>query len=111
MFSDLYDSISLLFSWRWPKAEGVITAVDLRSSRHSQRGTSDLRLVVLYEFSVGGDGPYTGETICSRWFGETDVMNIGDKLAIGRRVTVRYRPGDPSVNKLDRSVWQAFDGL
>ena len=111
MFSDLYDSISLLFSWRWPKAEGVITAVDLRNSRYTQRETSDLRLVVVYEFSLGDDGPYTGETTWPQWFSGTDVMEINYKLAIGRKVTVRYRPGDPSVNKLDRSVWQDFEGL
>jgi hypothetical protein len=85
MFGDLYDSISLLFSQRWPKAEATITAVN--------RGING-ELMVIYEFSVDGDGPYTGESASSD---DTVFINT----LIGQRVMVRYRKGDPSVNKLD----------
>ncbi len=88
MFSDLYDSISLWFSWRWPRAEGVITAV------HTDRESDAAGPVVVYEFSVGDDGPYTGE---SAWFGDTVYINE----LVGRKTTVRYRKDDPSVNRLD----------
>ncbi len=60
MFNDLYDAISLLWSWRWPVAEGEVTAVDIERMRHD-RNSDTARLAVAYEFSVGDDGPYTGE--------------------------------------------------
>jgi len=47
MFGDLYDAMSLLWSWRWPVTEGEVTAV----------GGDTARLAVAYEFSVGDDGP------------------------------------------------------
>jgi len=62
MFNDLYDVISLAWSWRWPVANGVITAVDVERFR-SSNGRYSARLAVAYEFSVGDDGPYTGESI------------------------------------------------
>jgi hypothetical protein len=92
MFDELYDYISLWFSWRWPKADGVITAAYL----NLDTGREGAQATVAYEFSVGGDGPYTGE---SPWFGDTVYLNS----LIGQAVTVRYRKGDPSVNKLDDS--------
>jgi len=88
MFDELFDYISLWFSWRWPKADGVITAVYLNPVRDGPQAR------VAYEFSVGGDAPYTGE---SPWFGDTVFLNG----LVGQAVTVRYRKSDPSVNKLD----------
>lgn len=89
MFNDLYDHISLLFSRRWPKAEAVITAA------HQDSDGRGIGLFVEYEFSVGNDGPYTGE---SPWL--QDSVYIGQ--LIGRKVVVRYRKDDPSVNELDQ---------
>jgi hypothetical protein len=111
MFSDLYDYISLYFFWRWPKVDGVVTSVDLRRVPYRHQGADRLRLVVAYEFSVGEDGPYTGETAWSPLFGEVESMNVSDRLRTGQTVAVRYRRDDPSVNKLDRSVWQDFQSL
>lgn len=108
MFSDLYDSISLLFSRRWPKAEGVITAVDARTI-YFKGQASGFRLVVVYEFSIGADGPYTGESASPQF--REDGMNITDQFAVGRAVSVRYRADDPSVNKLDPRTWQVGDGV
>ena len=88
MFAELYDSISLLFSWRWPKANGVITAVYMGCS-----GGHD-RAMVAYEFSVDGDGPFTGE---SPWYGDTVFINE----LVGKKATVLYRKDNPSVNRLD----------
>jgi hypothetical protein len=85
MLGDLYNTVSLFFSQRWPRAEGVITAVD--------RG-GDGRVMVAYEFSVDGDGPYTGE---SAWFGSTVFVDT----LVGQTITVRYRKSDPSINRLD----------
>jgi len=98
MFRDLYDSVSWMFSRRWPKAEGVITAVDLR---RYQKGSE---LVVRYKFLVGEDGPYTGESPSSEWLVDADLMSIHQTLKIGTPVVVRYRSDDPSVNKLHPSV-------
>ncbi len=107
MFNDLYEYISLMFSWRWPKADGVITGVEIESID----GGDKLRLAVVYKFSLGDDGPYTGESFWASLVGSAGLVNINDKLRVGDPVTVRYRLNDPNVNKLDRSVWQAFQGL
>ncbi len=91
MFNDLYDSISMWFSWRWPKAEAVIIAV------HENIEDKYGGPVVVYEFSLTDDGPYTGE---SPWFGNTVYINE----LVGRTITVRYRKDDPAVNRLDDST-------
>jgi hypothetical protein len=104
MFSELRDQISLLFFRLWPTAEGSITAVDLGYGR-------GLNVVIVYEFSVGDDGLYTGECRSPSWFG-ADVPSINKKLAVGQTVAVRYRRDRPSVNKLDPGVWRDLeDGL
>jgi hypothetical protein len=59
MFEDLYDAISMIWSWRWPASGGRVTAVDVERIRHS-RGRDTLRLAIAYEFSLGDDGPYPG---------------------------------------------------
>ena len=110
MFSDLFDNISLIFSWRWPKAEGVITAIDLQHIYDEVSGTERPRIVVVYKFSVGDDGPYTGESAWPR-LEQMDLMNINEVLRPGQAVTVLYRKNNPSVNRLDRSVWRDLDGL
>jgi hypothetical protein len=105
MFSSLIDSLSLLFSWRWPKAAGEITAVDIDTAYN--RGA--YRLAVAYKFFVNNDGPYTGESYWEGGFSADRVsalLEAQKKLHIGQRVTVRYRPDDPSINRLDRSTWR-----
>jgi len=102
MFSDLYDSISLLFYWQWPRIEGEITAVRILG------GSGRLRLE--YRFSLG-DGSYIGEASCPFWSVGMAAINIHEMFPIGHAVTVRYRRDSPSVNKLDRSVWQDLEGL
>jgi len=90
MFDDLYNHISHLFWRRWPVADGEITSVYVVESQ----------IVVEYKFSLGDDGPYTGE---ASW--PTSVMNITEKLRVGQTVTVRYRKKNPSINALDKTIW------
>src|SRR5689334_245520 len=105
MFADLYDVVSLMFSWRWPTIAGVITAVDVERISHGSNGDS-WRLAVAYKFSVGDDRPYTGESFwnphyCSR----RRAIEAKRKMRTRQPVTIRYRKDDPSVNRLDRAVW------
>lgn len=103
MFGDLYDSISLLWAWRWPVAHGQVTAVDIERIRRDNR--YEARLAVAYEFSVGEDGPYTGESFWKpTFFSVKRVASARRTIRIRDRVTVRFRPDDPSVNTIDRSV-------
>jgi hypothetical protein len=108
MFEDLYDTASLIFSRWWPEAQGEITAIDVARIRHSQGGVT-LRLAVAHEVSVGDDGPYTGESF---WrpllFVNSRVMAARPKLRLPQAVVVRYRSDDPSVSKLDPSVWRSL---
>jgi hypothetical protein len=102
VFEDVFDWISKMFSWRWPTVEGVITAI---GTDPVPRG--EMRLTISYEFSVAGDGPYTGEYHCGAQF--FPAVNISeDNTLLGKAVTVRYRPDDPSVNTLDPAQWQGF---
>jgi Protein of unknown function (DUF3592) len=108
VLADLYDAISLLWSWRWPEIPGEITAVDVDRVQDSE-GIETFRLAVAYKFSIGNDGPYTGEsfwhpTVSSK----KRVFSARDNVRVNQKVNVRYRPDDPSVNKLDRSVWQGL---
>jgi hypothetical protein len=102
MFNLLYDRVSLMFSQRWPRKEGRITAVDIRTGRWAQ-------IVIVYEFLVGNDGPYTGESGSPDWFNGTDVIRIHERLPIGKTVTIRYRTDNPTVNRLDPSVWHELE--
>lgn len=102
MFSDLHDYISLLFYWQWPRVEGEITAVRILGGSG--------RLLLEYKFSLG-DGYHAGEARCPSWLAGAAAINVNETFRIGQPVTVRYRLDNPSVNKLDRSVWQNIEGL
>ena len=94
MFDDLYDALSLIFSPWWPTAEGEIIAVDFVPQ--GSRGA--LQSAVAYKFSLGDDGPFTGESLLA---GKTT-------LRVGQGITVRYRSDDPSINGLE---WRDMDAL
>jgi len=107
MFEDLYDAVSMLWSWRWPIAEGEVTEVLLERFRSKINNKDRVRLAVAYEFSVGADGPYTGESFWQPVFPFTKRMQSAKgKFHRHQRVPVRYRSDDPSVNKLDRRAWR-----
>ena len=107
MFDDLYDAISMLGSWRWPTSEGEVTAVDLERISHANSRNDTLRLAIAYQFSLGQDGPYTGESFWQPHFCvKRRVFAARHKVHIHQRVSIRYRRDDPSVNRLDRRVWQ-----
>jgi hypothetical protein len=107
MFEDLYDAISRVWSWRWPVANGEITEVLLERVRHRTDNHSTVRLAVAFEFSIGDDGPYTGESFWRPLFPTTRRMQRAKgKFHRHQQVLVRYRPDDPSVNRLDHRVWQ-----
>jgi hypothetical protein len=102
MFDELYENISRMFSRGWPTSDGLITGVYVEPIQRGQ-------IEVAYEFSVGSDGPYTGQSSPPFWFGGTSVVNAD--AMVGQAVTVRYRRSDPSVNTLDRGFWQGLEGL
>ena len=103
VFEELDDSLSKLLSSRWPTAEGEVTAASVKRDA-GEDVTYDVE--VSYKFSVGKDGPYVGIAV---WTGalsnEQRAKDAEHALHAGRPVLVRYRPDDPSVNALDRSVW------
>jgi len=108
VFSELYDEISLLWSWRWPEIPGEVTAVDVERVENSRQRES-FRLAVAYKFSSGNDGPYTGESFWQpAFFSKKRVLAARRNIRVHQQVIVRYRPDDPSVNKLDRRVWQGL---
>jgi len=105
MFADLYDAVSLIFSSRWPRVDGVITAVDVERISHGKNADS-WRLAVAYQFCIGDDGPYTGESFWNPHYGsKRTVIAAIRKMRTRQPVTIRYRKDDPSVNRLDRAVW------
>ncbi len=108
MFDEIYDIISLSWSWRWPVAQGFVTAIDVERDRLRKKA----RLAVAYEFSIGEDGPYTGESFWRPVFCEERKAGDGRKLIhLRQSVLVRYRPTDPSVNKLDGGIRALFKSI
>ena len=104
MFEDLYDGISRLWSWHWPTAGGRVTEV-LGEHIEFRAGEKRARLAVAYEFSVGEDGPYTGESFWTPvFFSIQRVARVRKKVHVRQRVRIRYRCDDPSVNTLDGGV-------
>jgi Protein of unknown function (DUF3592) len=103
VFRELYNGASMMLSWGWPVAEGVITAVRVDPCR------SGLQVVLDYEFSVNGQGPYTEASSAPSWFGATEVMDIQKTFRIGRALAIRYRRDDPSVNRIDWRRWQGLE--
>ncbi len=104
MFEALRDELSLMFSWRWPTANGEVLLIE---SERIGRDRDELRLCVVYQFYVGDDGPYTGEAYWSplRHYRGFEKFRISRrKLRKGTPVQVRYREDDPSVNTLDGGV-------
>jgi hypothetical protein len=106
VFNDLYDAISVLWSYRWPETMGEVYRVAVERARDPD-GRS-LQLCLAYKFSIGDDGPYTGESIWSPPFRVSDerVLAARSHLRVGHPVLVCYRPDDPAVSKLDKCVWQ-----
>lgn len=108
MFDDLYDAVSFLWIWRWPQATGEVTAVDIERIQDSD-GIETFRLAVAYKFTIGNDGPYTGESYWRPTFSsKRRVLSAGHNIRVQQQVAVRYRSDDPSVSKLDRRVWDGF---
>jgi hypothetical protein len=106
MFEDLYDGMSFFWLWRWPDVEGHVTEA-LVECLHANTSYERCRLSVTYEFSVGNDGPYTGESFWDPSFSSKRRAHAArHKFHIGQTVAVRYRRDDPSINRLDRSVWR-----
>jgi hypothetical protein len=109
MLEDLYDSASLIFSHWWPRAQGEITEVGIERIPSGTGGRDTVRLAVAYKFLVGNDGPYTGESF---WnpprFTNKKIIAARHNLRRRQAVIVRYRPDDPSVNRLASSVWRSL---
>jgi hypothetical protein len=102
MPEDLYDRISMLWSRRWPVAEGKVTEV---ISERLGTDRKRARLAIAYEFSIGRNEPYTGESFWTpAFFPLRRVSSARRKLRKRAPARVRYRPDDPSVNTLEGGV-------
>jgi hypothetical protein len=66
-----------------------------------------LRLAVAFKFSVGGDGPYTGQSFWTPTSRDR-VLAAQKFFRVYDTIVVRYRVDDPSVNKIAPSVWQCL---
>ena|SRR6516164_7132806 len=108
MFEDLRDSVSMLWSWRWRRARGSVTeAIVERIDRG--RNLVTYRLAVAYKFSVGDDGPYTGEGLWNPAFcAKRRALQARRNVRSGHWITVRFRPDDPSVNRPDAEFWKSI---
>src|SRR5690242_2910614 len=103
MFEDLYDALSMLWSWRWPEAVGEIMAVEVEQFRRMLDSRDRWRLAIAYKFHVGGDGPYCGEGFwVPRVLSKRRVVAAHRNFHEHQHVPVRYRPDDPTVNRIDR---------
>jgi len=95
MVDDLYDAISMVWSWRRPTSEGKATAVAIEPIGHS-RGRDTLPLAIAYRSSFGDDRPYRGESFREpAFFAKKRMVAARHKFHIHQQVTVRYRRGAP----------------
>ena len=111
MFQDLLDELSRLWSWQWPVTQGQVVLVEIERFRAVYSNFDTLRLSIVYEFWLSGDGPYGGEGFWNPAFSLGSMKRLQEakrKLSVGTNVAIRYRPDDPSINKLDRSVWKTL---
>jgi hypothetical protein len=108
MFEDLRDSVSFLFSWRWPSTRGIVTEAITERIVQSQNHVR-YRLAVAYKFSVGDDGPYTGEGFWEpSFFSKRRTLEARRRVRSGHIISVRYRTDDPSINKPDSEFWNSL---
>ena len=103
MLRELYDRLSVLCSWRWATATGEVTGTAIEPG--SYRG--GIKLTVFYKFIVDNDGLYTGESFWEPFLPENERVRAAEqKVPVGQIVVVRYRADDPSVSRIDSSVWR-----
>lgn len=111
MFEDLYDAFTRLFSFSWPTANGEVFDVEIESLPDGEGGEK-LRLCVIYNFYVGDDGPYTGESfwhIPGMGRGAMKRLETAKQaMELKHTVPVRYRRDDPSQNRLDSDAWRGI---
>jgi hypothetical protein len=78
-------------------ADGRITAIDA-----IRVGKDSAQLSIAYEFSIDNDGPYSGECLwIPRISSKQRVAATLRKIHVRQHARIRYRPDDPSVNRLD----------
>jgi hypothetical protein len=86
----------------------VTEVVSERLGRDQER----IRLAVAYEFSIGDDGPYTGESFWTPAFCQLRrVADARKRIRKRQRIQVRYRSSDPSVNTLNGGVRRLLKNL
>ncbi len=84
---------------------GKVTAVCIERIRDNRR--DHYQLAVAFKFSIGGDGPYTGESFWKPGYLEKRrVIAARKKVRLGQPVPVCYRSDDGSVNMIDRRAWK-----
>lgn len=87
--------------------KGEVTEALAERIQHS-RGGDTFRLAVAYKFSLGEDGPYTGESFWQPSFCQKRrVIAKRRKFRPRKQILVRYRRDDASINRLDHSVWRS----
>jgi len=102
MFGELRNALSCLWSWRWPEATGEVTSVILDTV--PDLDGEYLRLAVAFKFFVGEDGPYTGHSFWTP-VSRDRALAARERFHVHDEIAVRYRPNDPSENKIAPSVW------
>jgi len=107
MFDELRNALSYLWSWRQPEATGEVTSVTVDTV--PDLDGEYLRLAVAFKFFVGEDGPYTGQSFWTP-VSRDRALAARERFHVHDEIAVRYRPNDPSENKIAPSVWPPDGG-
>ena len=97
----MFEFLARLGSRNWPVTQGEVTEAEVEEVQSGN--PSELRLAIAYKFSIGADGPYTGEGFWQpQWSHRAlEKLEAAERfLHPGHPVQVRYKPDDPSVNEL-----------
>ena len=93
-------------SLTWPTADGVITRLDVaRQHDPGAHGAHHFRATFTYDFRDP-----VGHRVSGTWYknfsSEANAREFAEReLPVGKKVVVRYSPGNPTLNDLELDSW------
>jgi hypothetical protein len=92
-------------SGTWPEVPGVVVSAQFSRSSAGRTSPSTCWPIVRYRYVVAGTG-FTGRRVTFLGgYGCTEARDIVNRYPANAIVTVRYRPGDPTISVLEPGRW------
>jgi len=121
LFEFVTGSVALRSAHGWPTAPGVIRVsksekisyetTERRDHADVRARTTSTQTVITYEYTPG---PATGRSYTSstvRLSNRPNTPGLVDRYPVGQKVTVHYKPSDPTVATLELESTESLVGL